>query len=55
MTGKLALRCVEWRPLCRNTLRGFAAIQIAEFRMTMREVAVHAKGERFWAQPPSRP
>jgi len=53
--GKLTIRCIGWRPFCRNTLRGFAAIQIAELRMTMREVAVHEQNGRTWAQPPARP
>jgi|SRR5262245_43890719 len=55
MSGKLSIRCVGWRHLCKNTLRGFATIQVAELRMTMREVAVHEQNGKTWAQPPSRP
>jgi len=55
MSGKLTVRCVGWRQLCKNTLRGFATIQIAELRMTICEVAIHKKNGKLWAQPPSRP
>ena len=53
--SKLTIRCIGWRQLCRNTLRGFATIQIAELHMTMREVAVHEQNGKTWAQPPARP
>jgi hypothetical protein len=36
-------------------LRGFATVQVAELRMTMREVAAHESRGKAWAQPPSRP
>jgi hypothetical protein len=55
MREKLSIICTDLRPLCKNTLRGFATIQIAELRMTMSEIAIHAKGDRAWAQPPARP
>lgn len=55
MTAKLTVRCIAWRPLHKNTLRGFADICIVEMRMTIREVAVHAQGPKAWAQPPARP
>ena len=30
---KTSLICSDWRPLVRNTLRGFAAIEIWELRL----------------------
>jgi hypothetical protein len=55
MSGKLSVVCADWRPLHRNTLRGFARIRIAELDLTIHDVAVHQKGERTWAQLPSKP
>lgn len=54
-TGKLTVRCVAWRPLCKNTLRGFATIKIEEVRLAFHEVAVHEKNGKAWARLPSRP
>jgi hypothetical protein len=54
MTDKLTVRITDWRPLLKNTLRGMAAVQIVEMRMTIRDVAVHQKGSATWAQPPSK-
>jgi hypothetical protein len=53
--GKLTVICEDFRPLVRNTLRGFAVIVIAELRLRIRDVAVHEKGESRWAQLPSKP
>jgi hypothetical protein len=55
MTDKPTVRITEWRPLLKKTLRGMAAVQIVEMRMTIRDVAVHQKGSATWAQPPSKP
>jgi hypothetical protein len=53
--GKLGLVCVDWRPLARNTLRGFATIEIVEFQLQISDVAVHQRGASTWAALPSRP
>jgi hypothetical protein len=50
---KLTLECVEFRPLQRNTLVGFAAIRFPAMRPTILDVALH-KGEARWAQLPSK-
>ena len=52
--GKLTIVCVDWRPRCQNTLRGFAVIEIVELQLQISDVAVHAKGDRTWAALPSR-
>jgi hypothetical protein len=54
MTGKLTVRCVGWRPLRRNTLRGFATVKIEEMRLAVHSVAVHEKNGKAWAQLPSQ-
>jgi hypothetical protein len=52
---KLALECVDWRPLRRNTLAGFAAIRIHAMRLTILDIAIHTKGTSHWAALPSKP
>jgi hypothetical protein len=53
--GKLTVICESFHPLIRNSLRGFAEITIAEMRLTIRDVAVHQKGDARWAQLPAKP
>jgi hypothetical protein len=36
-------------------LRGFAEIRINELHLTIRDVAIHEKGECRWAQLPAKP
>jgi hypothetical protein len=47
--------CLEFRPCQRGTLRGFAKIKIVPWSLVVDGVALHAKGDRQWAQLPSRP
>jgi hypothetical protein len=51
---KLTLESVEFRPLQRNTLVGFAAIRIPAMRPTILDVALHTNGEARWAELPSK-
>jgi hypothetical protein len=53
--GKFTVTCGSFHPLIRNTLRGFAEITIAEMRLTIRDVAIHQKGDARWAQLPAKP
>ena len=46
--------CIAWKPLPRNTLCGFAAIQHVS-GLILSDVTVHQKGERVWASPPGKP
>jgi hypothetical protein len=55
MNAKLTVRCVAWRPLCRNTLRGFATVRVEEMRLAFHEVAIHTSHGKAWAQLPGRP
>jgi hypothetical protein len=52
---KTTLTCQEWRSFQRNTLQGFAKIQIAELHLIISDIAVHQKDGRRWAQLPARP
>jgi hypothetical protein len=53
--SKLTVICTDFKPLVRNTLRGFATIRIAEMRMVIHDVAIHQKGDARWAQLPAKP
>jgi hypothetical protein len=53
--AKLTVRCREFKPLVRNTLRGFAEVHIGELRLTIKDIPAHTKGGRCWAQLPSKP
>jgi hypothetical protein len=52
---KLSVHCIEFKARCQNTLRGFATVRIEEMRLIVREVAIHEKSGKAWAQLPSRP
>jgi hypothetical protein len=53
--AKMTLTCESFKPLRRNTLYGFAEILIGELRLTVKDVAIHEKNGRSWAQLPSKP
>jgi hypothetical protein len=53
--NKLSLVCDDWRPLVKNTLRGFCRVDFMELRLTIHDIAIHQKGERRWAQLPAKP
>ena len=55
MTGELTLTCVDFRPLHRNALYGLATIRISELKLELKDVAVHQKNAKRWAQLPSKP
>jgi hypothetical protein len=52
---KTTIVCDDWRALRRNTLQGFAAITIQELRLSIKDIAIHEKNHRRWAQLPARP
>jgi hypothetical protein len=47
--------CRKFRPFARNTLLGFAEIEIKDIGLTVRDVALHQKGGSRWAQLPAKP
>jgi hypothetical protein len=53
--GKLTVRVESFTPRCKNTLRGFATVKIAELHLIINDVAIHTKNGQTWAQLPSRP
>jgi hypothetical protein len=53
--SKLTVTCTDFREIQRNTLLGFATINIAEMKMTISDVAIHERDGRRWAQLPAKP
>jgi hypothetical protein len=45
---------LDWRPISKGTLLGFAKVQFSS-GMIVSEIAIHRTGTRMWAAPPSRP
>ena len=53
--SKLSLSCESWKPLQKNTLQGFATIEIGALALRIHDIAVHRKGNRTWAALPAKP
>jgi hypothetical protein len=51
----LRIECESFRPLLKNTLRGFAVIKIPDIRLRVKDVAIHVKNESRWAALPAKP
>ena len=51
--AKASARLLDWRPVQRNTLLGFARVQFGS-GLIVSEIAIHVAGSRAWAQPPAR-
>jgi hypothetical protein len=50
---KLTIRCHEFKPLQRNTLHGFATVLVEEL-LNIRDIAIHQRNGRRWAQLPAK-
>jgi hypothetical protein len=48
------IRIREFRPLTRNSLRGFAVIELPS-GLVIADVSVHVSHGKPWASPPSKP
>jgi hypothetical protein len=51
---KPRLRLVEWRPVARNSLRGFATVELPN-GLAIANVSVHLSHGKMWASLPARP
>ena len=54
LASSASMRCIDWRPFERNTLRGFATLQMRS-GIVMSDIGIHQKGDKCWASPPGRP
>ena len=50
----MPISLLEWKPLSRNSLRGFATVRLGQ-SLKISDIAVHAANGRRWAQLPARP
>lgn len=49
----MPLALLEWKPMNRNSLRGFATIRYGSLKI--RDVSVHNSSGKRWANMPSKP
>jgi hypothetical protein len=52
---KHTIDCLAFKPLSKNTLRGFAKIRVRELHLVVNDVTLHEKGGNRWAGLPGRP
>jgi hypothetical protein len=52
---KQRVSCASWRRMRRNTLVGFANIRLNDIRLTIKDIAIHERDGRCWAQLPAKP
>jgi hypothetical protein len=52
---KDGITILEWRPIERGTLIGFARVRVELWHLVFDGCAVHRKGERQWVALPARP
>lgn len=50
----MPLSLLEWRPLKKNSLRGFATVRVGK-ALKISDVSVHASNGKRWASLPSKP
>ena len=48
------LEIIEWKPLVRNSLRGFATVRLRN-GLSIADVSVHSSHGKSWASLPSKP
>jgi len=53
-SNKLPLTLLDWRPLRRNSLLGFAKVRIGR-ALVLHDVSVHVSNGKRWASPASKP
>jgi hypothetical protein len=51
----MSVLIAAFRPMLKNTLRGFADVTLPVTRLAIRDVAIHQVGGRCWISLPSRP
>ena len=49
------LTVIDWRPVARHTLRGFATLRVNAWHLVVADVAIHEKNGQRWAQLPAKP
>ncbi len=49
------INVVEFIPCNRNTLQGFASVELAELGLVIPGFAIHKKGKNRWVELPAKP
>jgi hypothetical protein len=52
---KHTVAVLDFRPLRKNTLVGFARVHVNELKLVIHDVALHEKGTARWASLPAKP
>ena len=53
--GVAMIGASDWRPVEKNTLRGFVTLRLAPSGLILRECALHQKEEKRWVSLPGKP
>jgi hypothetical protein len=53
--GEPRLRLRGWRPLHKNSLRGFATVEVLPLGLTIQDIAVNVSHGKPWASLPRKP
>jgi hypothetical protein len=48
------IRCIKFRPMSRNTLRGFADLELTDVGIVIRDCPIHSKEGKEWVGFPAR-
>jgi hypothetical protein len=54
LAPKPRMKLLEWRPMRKNTLHGFAVVELPS-GLVVRDISLHQKAGKWWASLPSRP
>jgi hypothetical protein len=49
------IRASDWRPMPRNTLRGFVTLTLEPSGLRLHDCALHRNGDREWIGLPGKP
>lgn len=52
--ASLPVSLLDWKPLVKNSLRGFAGVRVGK-TLILRDVSVHCANGRRWAMPAAKP
>ena len=50
----MQLALIDWKPVARNSLRGFAAVRLGK-SLIIRDITIHCSSGRRWAGMPGKP
>jgi hypothetical protein len=49
------ITATDWRPMVKNTLRGFLPLKLQPSGIVLRECGLHVEGDKRWIGLPSKP